>query len=210
MSWAQDPGQDAKADIQAAAEAPKIDGDVTDGAWTGKEIPGQQVDVYSGKAANIQSVIYMTYDDKNVYIAAVMPEEKIDQVVADAKDRDGQVWDDDALEIFIDPLNGEKGAKYYQIIVNSIGTIYDGQGKKNAWNGNITAAAKVDKEGKKWSVEVQIPLADIGVEGSPKGQTWLANFIRDRQSTGMAENFAWADVGEDAHNWNAFGHVTFK
>jgi hypothetical protein len=61
-----------------------------------------------------------------------------------------------------------------------------------------------------WTVEVAIPLASMGVQGSPKGQTWLANFCRNRQVTGATEDMSWSDVGEEFHTWQRYGHITFK
>lgn len=203
-------GKDVKADVQATAVPPKIDGDLSDAAWKDKVVATKLVDVYTGKEATPPSTVSVTYDDQNVYIAYDMPEPLVDKIVAQVADHDGQVWQDDAVEIFLDPKDGKAGAAYYQLIVNSKGVIYDGQAKDSSWESKATVAAKVDKEGKKWTLEVAIPLASMGVKGSPKGQEWLANFGRDRQVTGMGENSAWADVGEDFHNWEGYGHITLK
>ncbi|KPJ52033.1 MAG: hypothetical protein AMS16_06910, partial [Planctomycetes bacterium DG_58] len=112
----------------------------------------------------------------------------------------------DSNELFIDPTAGKKD--YYQFIVNTEGVLYDGQGKDGSWDGKAKLAVKKTADG--WSVEIAIPLSDLEVTGSPKGQTWTANFCRNRQTEGEAQAHAWADVGESFHNPEAFGKLNFK
>jgi len=126
-------------------------------------------------------------------------------LVAECAERDGSVWTDDSNELFIDPTAGKKD--YYQFIVNSKGILLDGRAKDQDYNSKAKVAVKRMTDG--WSVEFAIPLADLGVTGSPKGQTWTANFNRNRLTSGEAEAHAWADTGESFHNPEAFGKLVF-
>ncbi|MEN7973713.1 MAG: hypothetical protein ABFR47_07760 [Verrucomicrobiota bacterium] len=74
--------------------------------------------------------------------------------------RDGPLWREDAVEIFVGSPNNKK---LYQFIVNPAGTIRDAHPKIGAgW----TSSLKVDSEVgiKVWSLNVSIPLSDIGVD----------------------------------------------
>jgi hypothetical protein len=159
------------------------------------------VDVYTGNPAKPQGKIYVCYDDKNLYVAYYNPEPKMKNLVADATDRDGNAWEDDSNEFFVDPTAGKKD--YLQFIVNTKNVLYDGKGKDGSWNSNAKTAVK--KTDDAWSLEMCIPLADLGVEGSPKGTTWTANFCRNRRTEGDAQALSWSDTGESFHNPDAFG-----
>ena len=211
------PGQFPSADVLATPTPPDIDGDLDDPAWKNKHLKGAMLNVYTSKVAQIQSRIYVTYDDKNVYVAFDMFEPYVDGMAAhltDAvSDRDGYVWEDDSVEIFLDPNNGQLGkASYYHVAVNFKNVIYDEEVKDKfkdrRWNAPIRSAVKVGANS--WTAEVVIPLASMGAQGSPKGQAWLANFCRNRQVTGATEDTSWSDVGEEFHAWQRYGHITFK
>ena len=200
------PGFPNPAVIGKAAAAPAIDGDLSDACWKAAEVKGIWVDVYTGTPAKPQPKAYLCYDDTNVYVGFLNPETKMKDLVCEATERDGAVWTDDSNELFIDPSAGKKD--YCQFIVNTKGVIYDGRGRDGDWDSKVTVAVKKTDDG--WSLEMAIPLKDLGVVGSPKGQTWTANFCRNRQTEGEAQAHGWADTSESFHNPEAFGKLVFK
>jgi len=200
------PGVPEPATVRKCAAAPTIDGDLSDACWKDAEVRGIWVDIRTAKAVDPQPKVYVCYDDENVYVAFLNPEPKMDKIVAAVTDRDGATYTDDSNEVFLDPTAGKKD--YLQFIVNTKGVIYDGKGKDGEWNGHAKAAvAKMDNA---WSLEIAIPLSDLGVEGSPKGQTWTANFCRNRMTEGEAQAIGWADTGESFHNPSAFGKLKME
>ncbi len=203
---AKEPGKDASAVVKACAKAPVIDGDLSDDCWKSAEIPGVWVDVYTGRAAKPMSKVYVCVDDKFVYVAFLNPETKMKNLVADATDRDGNVWEDDSNELFLDPSAGKKD--YYQFIVNTKNVLYDGRGKDGSWNSNAKCAVKKMDDG--WSVEIAIPLAEMEAQLPLKGQAWTANFCRNRRTEGDTQAFAWSDTGESFHNPDAFGKLKME
>lgn len=200
------PGLPHRGVVRKVAAAPAIDGDLSDACWRAAEVPGIWVDVYTGTPAEPQPKAYICYDDTNVYVAFLNPEPNMKGVVAEAVDRDGAVWIEDANEIFIDTTTGRED--YYQLIINTKGVVYDAQRSDGTWNSSVRVAVK--KMDDAWSLEVAIPLSDLGVTGSPTGQIWRANFCRDRQATGEAQAHVWADTGESYHNPEAFGRLLVK
>jgi hypothetical protein len=200
------PGRPDPATVTKCAAAPTIDGKLDDACWKDAGLRGVWVDVYTGMPAKPQSRAFITYDAKNVYVAFLNPEANMKDLVADTTTRDGQTWNDDSNELFIDPTAGRKD--YFQFIVNTAEVLYDGQGRDGGFDSKCVA--KVHKGEAAWSLEMAIPLSELGVKGSPAGQTWTANFCRNRQTQGQAEASAWSDTGESFHNPEAFGKLKMK
>jgi hypothetical protein len=200
------PGYPEPATIKACAKAPTIDGDLNDDCWKDAEVKGAWVDVTTGNAAKPQSKVCVCYDDKFLYIGILNPEPKMKNLVADATDRDGSCWEDDSNELFIDPSAGKK--EYFQFIVNTKNVMYDGKGKDGTWNSTAKSAIKKMDDG--WSLEIAIPLTEIGANAPLKGQTWTANFCRNRKTEGDAQSTAWCDTGESFHNPDAFGKLKME
>jgi len=198
------PGAPTPAVVRKCKAAPTIDGDLADACWKRAKIAGVWIDLNTGEAAKPQPTAYVCYDDANVYVAIHNPEPEMQNVIAYVTTRDGAVWTDDSNELFLDPSAGKKG--YYQIIANTNGVLCDGRAKDGSWD--MTGEVKVKKMKDAWSVEFAIPLSDLGVTGSPKGQTWTANFCRNR--LGAGEPHSWTDTGPDQHNFAAFGKLKME
>ena len=198
------PGAPAPAVVRKCRAAPTIDGDLGDACWKRAKIAGVWIDLNTGEAAKPQPSAYVCYDDTNVYVAIHNPEPEMQNVIAYVTTRDGAVWQDDSNELFLDPSAGKKA--YHQLMVNTNGVLSDGRAKDGSWDMRGEVKVKKMKDG--WSVEFAIPLSDLGVTGSPKGQTWTANFCRNR--LGAREPHSWADTGPDQHNYAAFGKLKME
>ena len=110
------------------------------------------------------TTVYLAYDDVNLYIAAQCYESRMDKVKADITERDGKLWEDDCIEVFVNP--GEEDERnYYHFIANPLGVRYDAKVYKDTsgkiessqmWQGDWKAAASMNKDS--WSVELVIPF----------------------------------------------------
>ena len=200
------PGYPEPADIGACSKAPVIDGDLSDACWKSAEVLGPWIDFESTRAAKIETKIFVCYDDKNLYVAFLNTEPKMKSLKADATDRDSDVWLDDADEIFIDPSAGKED--YFQFIVNTKNVLYDGKDRDGSWNSTAKSAVKKMDDG--WSLEIAIPLSEIAVTAPVKGQTWKANFCRDRRVEGEGGSSSWSDTGDTFHNVDGFGTLKMK
>ena len=81
---------------------------------------------------------------------------------AAATRRDGDVWDDDALELIV----GADGGRVAHFIFNAIGTVYDSMTAPGAkadvkWNAAGVKVASVVRHGW-WELEAMVPLSEIG------------------------------------------------
>jgi hypothetical protein len=198
--------------VSPVTEGLVIDGVIED-AW-GQPAIDTFVDTAAGKPVDWKTRVWLRYDADNLYIAAKMDEPDMSELVCMVTDRDGDVWQDDALEIFLDPTNTHKDDVYYHLMVNAAGTLADRQGKPDAggldyaWDAK-GAKVKASKGKDYWAIEMALPLADLGVKGSVAGQHWAANFCRTRHGNIMEA--AWSNTGpETFHAPTAFGHIAFR
>ena len=200
------PGYPEPAVVKACAAAPVIDGDLSDACWKTAEVAGTWVDVGTGRAVKPEGKVLVCYDAKNIYVAYLNPEPKMKDLVANATERDGNLWEDDSNELFLDPSAGKKD--YFQFIVNASNVMYDGKGKDGTWNSTAKSAVKKTADG--WSVEIAVPLAELGAAVPLKGKTWTANFCRNRRVEVEPQSSAWCDTGSSFHNPEAFGKLKME
>lgn len=132
------------------------------------------------------TTLYLGYDDKNLYMAAVCTQSKDNPLVTKAKERDSAVNLDDMFGMFLSP-DGE-GKQLYQIYFNAAGVIYDahyqdeklGKSEEIKWNGDITVVRKDTPEG--WVLEIAIPFSELKMNTPVPGDTLRANFRRKEQA----------------------------
>ncbi len=120
----------------------------------------------------------------------------MDKLVATARERDASgntpIWFDDSVEIFLKP-DQEPGAKFFQFIVNSLGTLWDGSrdGASHVdpkWNSSARLA--VAKEKGRWVVEMEIPWKDIGVADPRAGLSIVGSVMRNRIGSEQLKQFS--------------------
>ncbi|MBO4492143.1 MAG: carbohydrate-binding family 9-like protein, partial [Lentisphaeria bacterium] len=127
--------------------------------------------------------VYLLCDKENIYIAVKTDfqtgtDEGGKQFLkALAQERDSEVFKDDAVEFI---LSAEKDSpRYHQIIVNSIGTVYDAEygpdGANVRWDlDGLETASTVN--GTSWFLEVKLPRKELGLDGK---SGFLLNICRD-------------------------------
>jgi len=173
---------------------PAIDGQLNDPAWQGAAHLTDFLRYRSDKPAVDQTEAWVTYDDQALYVAARLYTRTPDELKAIETARDASVWQDDCLEIFVDPQHTH--SECYQFVANSIGSQFDallpggGKGRGRAWNGTWTVKTAVDKDA--WLVEMRLPFEDFG-RRPESGETWGFNVCREAPSSG--ELSFWTDTG---------------
>ena len=129
------------------------------------------------------------------------------KIVAKRTVRDQDVFMDDAIEMFLD-VEGKRSS-YCQVVVNSLGAVYDGHGVDGDWNASGIRTGAV-KGMDSWALEVYLPFADVGRNGAVKtGVTWYADFMRNRMHAGWQFQ-RWSTLGRPSHHdFAAFGKLKF-
>ena len=142
----------------------------------------------------------------HVYVGVYCEEPDTAGLAAKIAKRDGPVWEDDAVEVFLRPDPQEAAC---QFVVNPLGTLYDAHDKNPAYNSTAEVKAHVEK-GKAWTVTLKIPMREIGAYVG-EDQMWTLNVYRTRQARGGDPIllYSWSIMSDaDYHNAREFGVVT--
>ncbi|MBR2373350.1 MAG: DUF4838 domain-containing protein [Lentisphaeria bacterium] len=126
---------------------------------------------------------------------------------------DPEIWKDNSVELFINPSADRK--LYYQIIVNSEGSITDTKFNKfgtkaqhdTKWNSGTEAI--VAKQNGSWTAELIIPLKNLpGLKDE-----FPVNFARNRivqRGDGYETLYLWSPFAKGFHDLENFGSLSFK
>lgn len=127
------------------------------------------------------------------------------------KHDDRDVWRDNCVEIFIAP--GENTIKFYQIMINSLGSVSDlshqvfGKNYVSDWSWDSGATAKVTPGARGFRVDVAIPLKNL--EGVDK-KSFTANLNRGRilkSSRRVHELYTWSPYISGYHDYSNYGWI---
>ncbi len=161
--------------------APTVDGRLDDAAW-GRAVwmSGFRL-IGDGRPAREQTACAFVWTDSALFLAVRSKESALAPAVqkahlfkATVKQRDGAVFHDDCIELFLAP----KGAQgYVQLAANALGTRFDSRNKDASWNADWSAAAR--KGNGEWTMEIAIPFASLGVVPPKTGDAWRFNVCRD-------------------------------
>ena len=151
--------------------------------------------------------VRVTEDKENLYVAFECrePDHTILEKTPVRKHDDLEIWSDNTLEVFLNPA-GEK-AKYYQILINSAGSMSDleaeiiGAGSigNKAWESGVNFAIG-DTPGV-WFLEMAVPKKNIpGIDSG----NFRANFCRTRPAAPM-EHSVWGPFLKKFNDVRNFG-----
>jgi hypothetical protein len=188
-------------------QAPIIDGKIDDPAWQRQpDIPGLlDKDLTTPVTAKTEG--WICYDEDYYYVAVRCYEPLLDSIKTDAVKRDGMLWEDDSVEIFIDADNDRK--EFHQVIVNSNAVIYDAVGFDFSFNTDVKAAASKDESS--WIVEVAIPWADIKTKSPIKGTKMAFLLARTRTIKGEANQLMqYPPTNGNHHSSKFFGNLDMQ
>jgi hypothetical protein len=214
-------------EIKRASSPITIDGKLTDRAW----VTAAQTVLWrhptTGKPQEgIDTWAKMLWDDENLYVAFSAEDSDVWSTITA---RDGNLWDEEVLELYIDAK--KNGTDYLEFQINPNNAVFDAFFPKPT-NRNLEQARarnlekmesavtvsgtlnKRDDEDRAWFAELRIPLASIPSMGNvpPRdGDTVRVNFYRyDRPSNGEVNTLAWSPIGGGSfHKPERFGVATF-
>jgi hypothetical protein len=195
---------------------PIIDGVINEPVWQAAKWTESFVDIEgrSKPKPKLDTKVKMLWDDKYFYIAARIYDK---QIWANVKKSEGPIFEDNDLEVYIDP-DGD-AHNYMELEINALGTIsdmfmdkpYRDGGEANLkWNfaglkkavkvyGKINNMAKKDSC---WTIEMAIPwktmLEYTATNKIPiDGEQWRINFLRVQWKTFIKDNEYRKDRGPD-------------
>ncbi|MCP4644370.1 MAG: hypothetical protein GY851_28260 [bacterium] len=189
-----------------AKAAPRVDGHLDDEAW-------EKGDWYTGftqlsrseRPMAVQTRFKVAADATNLYIAVHADEPDMVHQIRTVTARDGKVWGDDCIEIMVgsDPA----GSRYLHFIVNGRAALYDaeifneGAETNSSWDCDceIGVARGIDT----WSVEMRIPLVEVGVTETAAAD-WILNVARERRSGQISELSSFTPLSGGFHQPTRF------
>jgi prepilin-type processing-associated H-X9-DG protein len=170
--------------LPQAGTAPRLDGLLDDELWS----TAARSDLVNnlGGEADYRSELLLSWGQGNLYLALRNYEPNLPGMRALARGRDQRVrpvvYEDEAVEIFInpDPLSDRV---YYQFVINTVNALWDSRNvvgepfAPQAWDSKMQSATSIQAD--HWVLELQIPLADLGLENFSGGRI-KANIFRNR------------------------------
>ena len=220
--------QPTEYEIRRAVGRIRIDGRLTDRAWARARQTDEWVNPNSGEEVeDAEAWAKMLWDDEYLYIGLHATDA---DVWATLTDRDADLWDEEVLEVYLDPRRN--GRNYLEIQVNPLNTVFDAlfpssqnrdvatarahtvEGMETAVHVEGTADNR-DDEDTSWTVEMRIPISSLPNVGNlpPRdGDQIRVNFYRyDRPDEETVRTAAWSPVGGGSfHNPDRFGVATFR
>jgi Carbohydrate-binding family 9 len=130
--------------------------------------------------------------------------------------RDGQLWEEEVVELFLDPVGDARS--YFEIEVNPLNAVVDLVLRQNpsGWRKDFTwdcdgFRSAVERTDIGWNAEMAIPFHSIMAEPPVRGAEWRVNFYRiDRPMDLPRELTAWSPtLLPTFHEPRRFGRVRF-
>ncbi|MCE5240048.1 DUF4091 domain-containing protein [bacterium] len=188
------------ANVPRAAAPPRVDGDGSDACWAGAAtLEGFALNEGAGSPERRTSVKALC-DSQTLYFLFDCEKQPGDKLRATVKQRDGVVWSDDEIEVFVNP-RGNFG-DYYQFIVNPLGTRYDSHGTDASWNADWQVATRQTPQ--HWVVEIALPIRSFALDLTV-GRDWCVNVGRGDKLASQASS--WSAAFGGFHNPGRFGRL---
>ncbi|MBK6610371.1 MAG: carbohydrate binding family 9 domain-containing protein [Sphingobacteriales bacterium] len=172
-----------------------IDGVLEEDAWKNAPMATNFItsEPVFGQSAQQKTQVWLLYDDKAIYVAAQMFEDKAHAIANEMSVRD-QIVDanTDYFRVGIDTYNDNVNANVFTVSAANVqgdfkinGTDYD-----DAWDAVWQSRATMHPNGG-WVIEIRIPYSALRFPNKPV-QTWGINFFRFSERT--QEFTTWAAI----------------
>lgn len=187
------------------AAAITVDGSLQEAAWqTAPEISGF-VKAGTNQPASQQTTAHILFDQDALYIGFLCHEDRMAATVAEARERDGKVTDDDCVEVFLGPTHDR--FNFLHLAVSLSGARYDasGDGAGVAADWDAPWQAAVRRGADRWTAELAIPFACLQLNANV-GAVWDLNLCREERPHG--ELSSWAPTGPSFAAPQSFGTLT--
>ncbi|MBI3830633.1 MAG: hypothetical protein HY291_14020 [Planctomycetes bacterium] len=199
--------------VPKISKGPMIDGKLDDSVW--KKAPVLRFKYTDGRADppkhDTEARVLASKDA--FFVAFRCADSELKNLKAEKRDRDTEIWEDDSVEIFL--ASSESAEEpYHQVIVNAVGSIYDGYMKGEGWEcKNLKVVT--GREEKAWTVEVEIPFASLNLpehaEEMAKGWRLNLNRTRPKRDDQDGQDTAWSPTeGTSNHVPEKFGYAFFE
>jgi hypothetical protein len=155
--------------------APVLDGKLDDRVWQQPVLVTEFLNVLMAEPS-VETEAWLAYDDDNLYVAMKCHEPNMDGLITQGQERDGNIFMDDSIEIFVSP--DAEDMKYYQFAANAAGVLFDGMVLDNTFTSGFTVGT--GREAAAWTIEASIPWKDIGAAVPDADTRMTLQLVRTR------------------------------
>ncbi len=182
-------------------QAPEVDGIVGRQEWGQAAVLSEFVALGGESRVQLPTTVYLGYTEQALYVGARLFDPNPQQLRREVTQRDGEVWRDDCLELFVDTAGQRQD--YAHMAVNALGTKYDSYDRVVTEDFQWAAAATIHDDG--WSVEIQLPFANQ-VAPQP-GDEWIMEVGRNAARADVLSS--WGYHNKSFHEPQNFGTLIF-
>ena len=175
--------------IPVVDQRPVCDGDLRDAVWQKAAKLGAFTLMDGRGAPSQQTNVSVCTDGKTLYLGIECLEESIGYLTARVAQDGGPVWEDDDIEVFVDPTL--QRSSFLQVCINALGKVYLNNPADKKWKPTIERGAMIDKANKRWTVELGIPLGALNLSSN----TFGFNVCRERRPLESMELSCWSPTG---------------
>lgn len=162
-------------------ESVQLDGHLNESIWQriSPTTNFTQQEPREGGVPSENTEIYISYDESNLYIGAILYDNSPDQILAYQKRRDQGLGADDRFMWILDTFNDGRNAYFFETnpaALRGDGLLTVGQGTNlnKSWDGIWDVRTSITEEG--WIVEAKIPFRSLDFD--PENLNWGINFQR--------------------------------
>lgn len=192
-SAAIDPFQEAAATMPLMQNVPLVDGIISEEEWRDAVRVVGFVDLGQGTLQPRMATCWFGSDGQRIYAAAKSELPPVGSLEKNVRKRDGPVWEDDAIEIWLAPHRSKTPTdrRYFQFVGNSINCFFDVAFDPNgAWDGDWQF--KNSSSNGWWSSEASVSIESLGAAPEDLRQVWLVNVCRAFKKPFM--DTSWAPI----------------
>lgn len=183
-------------EIPSLAQEPVIDGDPTDEIWKSAWHSDTFYKVTSrwvARTADGRSEAFLGYRNNKLYVAVIGYEKDLDKLSRKINIRDGNVYTDDCVEIYLDP--GDTDRDFYHFVINANGTLFDRLARDKSKNYKCQYKAAVFRDRGYWACEFCIDAAELDNRRIEPGAVWIMTVIRTRIGPASEMTGIWPTYG---------------
>ena len=179
------------------AEAPVIDGVLTDRIWNEGEWTDDftQFEPYNGKKPSQHTEFKILFDDNNLFVAIKSFDSSPDSIVKRLTRRDHE--DGDMVAIIFDSFHDQRTGFMFGVSVGGVKSdqmmTNDGESEDQSWDPNWWVGTSINNEG--WIAEMKIPFSQLRFKNN-SGDVWGLEVIRTIYR--KAETCIWQHIPQDA------------
>ena len=206
LLFAQNNAGDKTASVTPTNNPPIIDGVLDDATWQSITPISDfhLVRPTDGGIPSERTEVYITYDEENLYVAAMMYDSEPELTIRNILLQNSRLGQDDRIAVIIDPFNSGRTGYRFETNANGVrhDMLYQNVSQMNPdWQVIWETDAEINDQG--WAMEMRIPFKTLPFDADVS--TWGFNFARSIRRLG--EESVWVSRNR-SYNPSIVGYVS--